>query len=340
MKKSHMMRSGSTNAFEIDKNKVMEEISKTGQFQSENIFIKKWENDQDSEGYLSHLTKNNSTFIGPLNESFQREGYGINNLENGDKYLGYFEKDKRNKHGIYFFAPEEKNDKILHECYHGFWKNNSKEKNGIYIWLEESNDNNIFDNANFDAYVGEIENDGYKRGTYLSKISDDYYLYHGNFDSKGRKTDNDAFFYSSKYDRLLHGKIFEDCFLNGYISYFDSETGLIVDLAYTTFDKEGSLINIISKDDIEKDEINKEEKVMTLFRNIILGVDYFGSIYSKYKNSKKFIEENMNDIDIFDDRENFPKIIDLCAEYNTNNIYNDIEKKVFNKSEGYDKIFE
>jgi hypothetical protein len=52
-----MMRSGSTNAFEIDKNKVIEEISKTGQFQSENIFIKKWENDQDTEGYLSHLTK-------------------------------------------------------------------------------------------------------------------------------------------------------------------------------------------------------------------------------------------------------------------------------------------
>lgn len=339
MKKSHSMKRGAISIFEIDKNKINEEITKTGQYQSDDVFLKKWENEDDSEGYVCQLTRNNSTFIGVLNDGFQREGYGINNLENGDKYLGYFERDKRNKNGIYFFAPEEKNGKVLIECYQGFWKNNAKEKNGLYIWLEESNDNNSFDNANFDAYVGEIENDEYKRGTYLSKIGDDYYLYHGNFDNEGRKTDNDAFFYSSKYDRLLHGKIFEDTFLNGYISYFDSNTGLILELAYTTFDKEGNLINIISKDDIEKDEINKEEKIMTLFRNIILQEDYFGSIYDKFQKTKNFIEENMNGVEIFDDRDKFPKIIDLCSGYNNNNIYKAIERKVFDKSDGYDKIF-
>ena len=333
MKKTTSMRSGSNESLEIDKNKVLEEISNNGKYLTENVLIKKWENDENADGYLTHYTKNNSSFIGILNDYFQRDGYGINILENGDQYFGNFEKDKRSKHGMYFFAPEEKDDKIYKECYFGFWKENLKDKNGIYMWLEEPKDNATYDNSNVDVYIGQIENDGFKRGTYLSKIEEDYYLYHGNFDYEGRKTDDNAYIYSSKHDRLLHGRIYEDIFIEGYISFFDPNSGLIIDLAHSTFDKDGNMKDIKCKEDIEKDKVDKEEKIMTLFRNVILGEDYFGDIYNKYIRYKNFVEENMNQLDIFDNREKFPKIIDICADYNNKNIYEHIEQKIFEKLE-------
>lgn len=85
--------------------------------------------------------------------------------------------------------------------------------------MDEPENNNDFDSSNFDAYCGEIEEDKYKRGTYLTKKGDDYYLYHGNFDENGRKTDENAFFYSSKFDRLLKGNIQNDNFIN-FLIYF------------------------------------------------------------------------------------------------------------------------
>ena len=53
--------------------------------------------------------------------------------------------------------------------------------------------NEQFDRANFNAYVGLIENDTFKRGIYLSKNGDDYFLYHGNFDNELKKTDDMLF---------------------------------------------------------------------------------------------------------------------------------------------------
>ena len=74
MNKSNSMRSCLNDSLEIDKNKVLEEISNSGKFQTENILIKKWENDENVDGYLTHFTKNNSSFIGILNHYFQRDG--------------------------------------------------------------------------------------------------------------------------------------------------------------------------------------------------------------------------------------------------------------------------
>jgi hypothetical protein len=329
MKKTNSMRIGSNGSLEIDKNKVLEEISNNGKYQTENVLIKKWENDENADGFLTHFVKNNSSFIGILNDYFQRDGYGINILENGDKYFGNFEKDKRSKHGLYFFEPEEKDDKIYKECYFGFWKDNLKDKNGIYMWLEEPKENITYDNTNFDVYVGQIENDGFKKGTYLSKIGEDYYLYHGNFDYEGRKTDDDAYIYSSKHDRLLHGRIYEDVFIEGYIAFFDPNTGLIIDLAHSTFDKDGNMKDITCKEDIEKDKVDKEEKIMTLFRNVILGEDYFGQLYQKVKDITKFVDENLGDVKVFNDNDKFPIMIKLAVAYARDNINIDISEKVF-----------
>lgn len=84
-------------------------------------------------------------------------------------------------------AFRKKNGLIYSEMYYGGWKENKRDKNGIYIWIDEPLGNEQFDSANFDAYVGLIENDTFKRGTYLSKNGDDYFLYHGNFDNELKK---------------------------------------------------------------------------------------------------------------------------------------------------------
>ena len=325
------MKSSTTNYIEIDKSKVMQEINENGQYEDNNIYIKLSEMEEEDEEnqntYITEMTKNNSLFIGVLNDKFKREGYGLNNFENGDKYFGYYEDDQRSKNGIYFWNPEIKGKNTVSECYFGNWKNNKKEKSGIYLWLTEPTNSNSFDEANFEAFVGEFEDDMYKKGTYLIKEGDEYYLYHGRFDRAGRKSDDSAYFYSSKNDRLLHGRISRDVFRNGYIYVFDSNSGTVKDMAYATFDKEGNLIDSTYKTNLLKEDREKEEKSMSHFRNIILSVDYFGYIYSKFKDIYSFIDNEIDSADVFEDKDKLAKINKLCNDYNINNIYYDIEKK-------------
>lgn len=313
---------------ELDKKKIIEEINSKGIYQDNGVIIKKWD-EEDDENFITETNKNGSRFIGVLNGRLERHGYGINFYKTGERYLGYFDQDLPNKSGIYLWAPVIKGRNIQIECYHGIWNNNKKDKNGIYIWMNEPLNNKEFDNANFDAYVGTFDNDKFVRGTYLSKISDDYYLYHGNFDSEGKKTDNNAFFYSSKYDRILHGKIEKDVFINAYVSFFESDSGEIKNFVYCTFDKMGSVDNIIMMNDLKEEEKKKEEDEITLFRNVILEIDYFGIIYNRFHEIKDFLRENVNSIEVLEDKNKFPLFMSLCSKHNEDNIFKNIEKKVF-----------
>lgn len=173
--------------FEIDKIQVTDDINENGKYDEDGILFQRWENEELPDYFLGQITKNNETFLGTFNGDFERTGYGFCTYENGDQYFGYFEKDQRNKHGIYLWPSEKKNGLIYSEMYYGFWNNNKRDKNGMYIWIDEPLGNEQFEPANFDTYVGLIENDTFKRGTYLSKNGDDYYLYHGNFDNELKK---------------------------------------------------------------------------------------------------------------------------------------------------------
>ena len=218
------MKPTQSNTLELDLQKINESIKSEGKYEVEGALIRKWEGEDESDNFIAQIKNQTTSFIGILNGRFERDGYGLNNFENGDQYFGYFEHDLRSKHGIYFWADEKKGNYIHNEVYYGYWKENKKDNHGIYLWMDEPENNKEFDNANFDAFVGEIDEDKYKKGTYLSKKIDDYYLYHGNFDENGRKTDDNAFFYSSKFDRLLKGKIVNDnfesfvCFLEFFIA--------------------------------------------------------------------------------------------------------------------------
>ena len=316
---------------ELDKKKILEEINSKGVYQDNGVIIKKWD-EEEGDNFIIETNKNASRFIGVLNGCLERHGYGINFYKTGEKYLGYFEQDLPNKSGIYLWAPVIKGRNIQIESYHGIWNNNKKDKNGTYIWMNEPLNNKEFDNANFDAYVGIFDNDKFARGTYLSKISDDYYLYHGNFDSEGKKTDDNAFFYSSKYDRILHGKIEKDIFVNAYASFFESDSGEIKNFVYCTFDKMGSVDNIIMTNNLKEDEKKKEEDIITLFRNVILEIDYFGIIYNRFHEIKDFIRDNVNSIEVLEDKKKFPLFMSLCAKHNEDNIFKSIEKTVFDEN--------
>ena len=313
------------NVFEIE-----ESIKKDGKYEKDGIMLRKWEGEENSNHYITQINRENVTFVGVLNDNFQREGYGFNDFANGDKFFGYYRGDKRNTHGIYFWEPDRVDGILKKEVYYGFWKNNKKDNHGCYLWVEEEQGNKDFEKTNFDTFIGIIDEDKYKRGTYLSKKEDNYYLYYGEFGENGKKTDNNAMFYSST-DRLIKGKIEDDEFKEGHIAIFDSETGDLTDLMFCTFGQKASVNSLKMEKDLDQESVKKIKEEMITFRNVILEEDYFGNVYSKYNEVKDFIKAHMNTLETLDDPEKYPEIISLCSGYNKLNIYADIEKKVYGR---------
>ena len=313
------------NVFEIE-----ESIKKDGKYEKDGIMLRKWEGEENSNHYITQINRENVTFVGVLNDNFQREGYGFNDFANGDKFFGYYRGDKRNTHGIYFWEPDRVDGILKKEVYYGFWKNNKKDNHGCYLWVEEEQGNKDFEKTNFDTFIGIIDEDKYKRGTYLSKKEDNYYLYYGEFGENGKKTDDNAMFYSST-DRLIKGKIEDDEFKEGHIAIFDSETGDLTDLMFCTFGQKASVNSLKMEKDLDQELVKKIKEEMITLRNVILEEDYFGNVYSKYNEVKDFIKAHMNTLETLDDPEKYPEIISLCSGYNKLNIYADIEKKVYGR---------
>ena len=324
------MKEPSNATVKLERAKINEAISKDQEYRDEDILIKNWEGNNSQGNYLAEIAKEDSQFDGILNNRLEKEGYGFYKFPNGDHYFGSFKYDKRNNNGFYIWPQEEIEGKIHIESYHGFWKDNKKNKLGTYLWLNEEEDNEEFDNANFDVFVGKIEGNNFERGTFLKKNGDNYYVYHGDFASDGKKNDEKGYYYCSSLDRLFHGKIENDSFKNGYISYFDEE-GNMTKIIYCEFESNNDLKNILTQEEMNQEELQKEMEENILFRNVILGIDYFGSIYSTFKETYKFLSENVGELSIFEDKDAFPNIMKYASAYNKNNIYIDIETKVFGK---------
>ena len=323
------MKEGSNTTIKLERAKINEKLATDGEYSEDDVTIRKWEGNT-TDNYLAEIVKDGTTFLGVLNSRLEKEGYGFYRFQNGDHYFGSFKGDQRNYNGFYIWPSVEKGDKVHYESYHGYWKDNKKNKYGIYMWLDEAEDNEEFDNANFDAYVGELEENKYKRGTFLKKDGDNYYVYHGDFSPDGKKNDEKGFYYSSSLDRLFHGKIENDVFVSGFIVYFNSETGEMENIVYAEFEK-NNVKNVILKEDIDEDEAQKEKDENTLFRNVILEIDYFGNIYQTYKSTFKFIAEEMGELSVFEDKEKFPLMMKTITAYNKDNIYFDIEGKVYGR---------
>lgn len=174
----------------------------------------------DATQYVAYLSDGGFSYTGRLdNKKFSRNGIGLNIYKNHDKYLGQW--NLGNKHDFGQYHHNKKNPSDDDQIYLGKWTNNVREGHGIYVW--HTSGTQISD-AVFDAFVGDFQNDKFEQGAYLSKPdANSYFCYFGKFDSEGRKTDKNCFFFQAKEDRLFHGEIFQDKFVRGHVMTFDQK---------------------------------------------------------------------------------------------------------------------
>ena len=324
--------SSNNNLIQYNKKEILEKINSVGKYESGETTIIKWEDDlnTDTEMYIVKNNFNGRPFLGIVNYEFQREGYCVNNYENGDEYFGYYRHDLRNKQGLYIYKPKPTINKfITRQYYFGLWKDDKKNGRGIYLWLKDNNTNitnklynpfNNFEISNFHAYVGEFEDDNFTKGTLLKKEGENYFVFHGQLDSKNlKKNGKECFYYSAKLEQIFFGTFKNDIFIEGYIGKFNDD-GKLENIAKFQDNK------IIGSESFDKNDNNKKiSKKMENFRNIIMSKDYFGDLYTIFKNIIDFKNKNMNDINFFNS-ENYIDLMEIFATYNLVSIFKEIEK--------------
>ena len=315
----------SQNKIIFDKLEIFKSLDKKGEYKDEKskTTIKKWEDDDVTSNMFILKIDNDCPFLGVVNGMFEREGFGLNTYQNGDKYFGYFSENERNKHGIYVFKPKLENNYILSEYYYGLWKDNYRNEHGIYLWLKENK--NIkpfsdFENANFTAYIGNIEQDNFTKGTLLIKNANNYYVYHGSFNKNGKKEGDLCFFYSAKKELLLYGTFENDNFISGHMATFSNDGNILKLLKYVKG-------RFVDKKDINQLEMEIVEKILFNFRNVIMDKDYFGDLYKEFGHVIDFRDKNMNNLEILNS-DKYIDIMNAAIGYNKITIFNDIERYV------------
>ena len=322
-----MKESQEQNKIIFDKSLIFKSLDKFGEYKNEKLktTIKKWEDDDVTSNMFIIKIEGDCSFLGVINGLFEREGFGVNTYSNGDYYFGYFSENERNKHGIYSYKPKIENNNILSEYYYGSWKDNYKDDYGIYLWLKENKSTKSFSdfsNSSFKAYIGNISRDVFTKGTLLIKSFDNYFVYHGTFNSEGKKHGDLSFFYSAQKELLLYGTFENDNFISGFISTFNDEGNLIKICKYNNGE-------MVERKDINQIEIDIVEKIMFNFRNVIMSKDYFGDAYKEFGNVVKFKEKHMNNLDILNS-DKYIDIMNAVVRYNKITIFKDIENYVEN----------
>ena len=309
----------------FDKLAIFKSLEKKGEYKDEKTksIIKKWEDNEVTSNMFILQIKNECPFLGVVNGMFEREGFGVNTYTNGDIYFGYFSDDERNKHGIYQYKPKIENNFIISEYYYGLWKDDLKNEHGIYLWLKE--DKNIkpfsdFENSDFNAFVGNIEQDTFIKGTLLIKNGNNYFVYHGNFNKEGKKEGDLCFFYCAQKELLLYGSFENDIFMSGHLATFSDEGNILNICKYNQGE-------IIQRNNINQIEIDIIEKLLFNFRNVIMSKDYFGEIYKEFGQAINFRDKNMNNIEILNS-DKYIDIMNAVIGYNKITIFKDIEKYV------------
>ena len=322
-----MKESQEQNKIIFDKSLIFKSLDKFGEYKNEKLktTIKKWEDDDVTSNMFIIKIEGDCSFLGVINGLFEREGFGVNTYSNGDYYFGYFSENERNKHGIYSYKPKIENNNILSEYFYGSWKDNYKDGYGIYLWLKENKSTKSFSdfsNSSFKAYIGNISRDVFTKGTLLIKSFDNYFVYHGTFNSEGKKHGDLSFFYSAQKELLLYGTFENDNFISGFISTFNDEGNLIKICKYNNGE-------MVERKDINQIEIDIVEKIMFNFRNVIMSKDYFGDAYKEFGNVVKFKEKHMNNLDILNS-DKYIDIMNAVVRYNKITIFKDIENYVEN----------
>ena len=311
----------------LDKEKISKIISTTAKYETPGIQISKWIIDKDS--YIVNINKNNIKFQGIFNENFERNGYAISSYSNNEIYFGYYKRDIRNKEGIYTWPIEIENDRRKTEFYWGIWRDNIKEDHGIYLWLDEDNKKKPFekfDDSIFDVYLGEIDNDSFTKGVYLSKTNDNYYIYYGGYDIFGKRDGANCYYYNSNEDKVFYGSMKKGLFENGFMGVFDNE-GKIYDLFRVEFDSKQKIRRYLQRDDIDTSVRERVEWRILVFRSLILEDDYFNIIFKAFKNIVEFKDKKFS-LKVLNSDEGYNKIKDICFGYNNIDLFRKLEKNL------------
>ena len=306
------------------KGKILENLLIDKSFQEEGVIIRKWEGEANTKDFISEIKKENIHYIGILDSNLVKQGYGYMCLPNNEKYFGVYTDDLRSKHGLYQYPDKIVGDKIEREFFFGIFNKGKISERGVYLWIKENKDVPMFNNfeeADFSCFVGDLEETHFIEGTYLTKKGEEYYVYHGKFNNNNEKDGDNAFYYNSDKDELLFGKIEKNKFVNSFLSVFD-EDGNIKNGIYANFNKNGKILDYKQREEMpDKSEVFDE---MFDFRNKILDKDYFGEIFETFKSTLEFVEKELN-IDSFDSKEKFPKLINISFNFNKISIKEDIE---------------
>lgn len=267
----------------------------------------------------------NETNNGIINCNFQREGYCINRYENDEQYFGYYIDDKRNKQGFYTYNPEQSESEpntYIFPFYFGNWKNDLREGHGIYLWLKKTSQDakNLFpdfDSTNFAALIGYFSLDKFKKGSYIQKIEDNYFVYHGTYDENNKKNGKDCFYYNANYEILYYGSFSNDNYIKGYVSKFDDN---------------GEIKSIIKYGEEENMEQNFSEKekiseIMKTFRNVIMSKDYFGIVFETFKSAVEFRKKFVDGKTVMNFEKN-QELIQTSFAYRNVTLYKDVEKYI------------
>ena len=311
----------------LDKEKISKIISTTAKYETPGIQISKWIIDKDS--YIVNINKNNIKFQGIFNENFERNGYAISSYSNNENYFGYYKRDIRNKEGIYTWPIEIENERRKTEYYWGMWRDNIKEDHGIYLWLDEDNKKKPFekfDDSIFDVYLGEIDNDSFTKGVYLSKTNDNYYIYYGGYDIFGKRDGANCYYYNSNEDKVFYGSMKKGLFENGFMGVFDSE-GKISDLFRVEFDSKQKIRRYLQRDDIDTSVRERVEWRILVFRSLILEDDYFNIIFKAFKNIVEFKDKKFS-LKVLNSDEGYNKIKEICFGYNNIDLFRKLEKNL------------
>ena len=311
----------------LDKEKISKIISTTAKYETSGIQISKWIIDKDY--YIVNINKNNIKFQGIFNENFERNGYAISSYSNNENYFGYYKNDIRNKEGIYTWPIEIENQRRKTEFYWGIWRDNIKEDHGIYLWLDEDNKKKPFekfDDCIFDVYLGEIDNDSFTKGVYLSKTKDNYYIYYGGYDIFGKRDGANCYYYNSNEDKVFYGSMKKGLFESGFMGVFDNE-GKIYDLFRVEFDSKQKIRRYLQRDDIDTSVRERVEWRILVFRSLILEDDYFNIIFKAFKNIVEFKDKKFS-LKVLNSDEGYNKIKDVCFGYNNIDLFRKLEKNL------------
>ena len=176
----------------------------------------------------------------------------------------------------------------------------------------------LVDLLNLNAVIGEFEKGKPKKATILSKDGNDYYCYHGTFTSNGAKAGNKFFYYSATQEKLLFGEFAVNKFEGGFCALFNDD-GEIMEISKLEKGK------VYKENEINENEVKSKKEIMTNFRNIILGKDYFEQLIHCFQVVLNFRDKYMIDMDILNS-EKYIDIMSISLSYLKVGIYKDIEK--------------